>query len=451
MVLGAFLFPREAGACGGCGMGIGLERAATASLATFPQAACHSPAQMTDTSLAKPALRTPEFVALFSLTTSLIALSIDAILPAQRAIGQALAVTDPNNTQLVITLFILGMVFGEIFFGPLSDAIGRKKAILLGLAIYAVGTVVAMTADTLEQILLGRIIQGIGVSGPKIASRALVRDQYEGADMARIMSFIMMVFILVPMLAPALGQAILAVADWRAIFVAFLVLAAVVGLWMQLRQPETLPPSRRIRFSPANILVNGALILRHAKVMAYTFAAGLMFGALLLYLSTVQAIFLDLYGVGERFALYFAFLALGIGLASFSNSQLVHRYGMHRLSVTALLGLTLFSGSLLTVALMHGGVPPFTVFMALCFAAFFCNGLLFGNINAMAMQSLGRVAGLGASMIASISSLVAVVFSVTLGRFYDQSVVPLAVGFLLAALISLALLLAAHRSRAGAV
>lgn len=406
---------------------------------------------MTDTSLAKPALRTPEFVALFSLTTSLIALSIDTILPAQRAIGHALAVTDPNDTQLIVTLFIFGMVFGELFFGPLSDAIGRKRAILVGLAVYAAGTVVAMTAGTLEQILLGRVIQGIGVSGPKIASRALIRDQFEGAAMARIMSFIMMVFILVPMLAPALGQAILALADWRAIFLVFLALAATVALWLQLRQPETLPPPRRIAFSVATILLNGRLIVRHGKVMAYTFAAGFLFGALLLYLSTVQAIFLDLYGVGDRFALYFAFLALAIGIASFSNSQLVHRFGMHRLAITALLGLVLFSATLLAVALSFGGVPPFAVFMGLCFAAFFCNGLLFGNINALAMQSLGRVAGLGASMVSSVSSLVAVMLSVAVGRFYDQTVVPLACGFLLAAVVSLVLVLAAHRSRAGAV
>ncbi|WP_193369089.1 multidrug effflux MFS transporter [Pelagibius marinus] len=406
---------------------------------------------MTDTSLAKPALRLPEFVALFSLTTSLIALSIDAILPALGDMGQALAVGTPNDTQLIVTLFIFGMVFGELFFGPLSDAIGRKKAILLGLAIYGAGTVIAMTAGSLEQMLLGRIVQGIGVSGPKIASRALIRDQFEGAAMARILSFIMMVFILVPMLAPALGQAVLAVADWRGIFNVFLAIAAVVALWMQLRQPETLTPERRIRFSLASILANGLLIVRHGPVMAYTFAAGFLFGALLLYLSTVQAIMVDLYGVGELFALYFAILALGIGIASFSNSQMVLRFGMHRLAVTALVGLICFAALLLFLALSHGGVPPFPIFMTLCFAIFFCNGLLFGNVNAMAMQSLGRVAGLGASMIASISSLVAVVLSVVIGRFYDQTVVPLTIGFLIAGGCSLVLVLAARRSRQGEV
>src|SRR3546814_469878 len=169
----------------------------------------------------KPPLSLPEFVALFSLTTSLTALSIDAMLPALRDIGTALAVAEANDTQLIVGLFILGMVFGEIVFGPLSDAIGRKPAILVGLALFGLGAVVAMEAETLEQILIGRVIQGIGCAGPKIAARALIRDQYEGRAMARILSFIFMVFIIVPMLAPALGQLVLAVADWRAIFLVF--------------------------------------------------------------------------------------------------------------------------------------------------------------------------------------------------------------------------------------
>lgn len=396
-------------------------------------------------------LRTAEFVALFSLVTALTALSIDAILPALRAVGDALAVADARDTQLIVTLFILGMVFGEIFFGPLSDAYGRKRAILIGLLIYGLGTVIAMLADSLEQVLIGRIIQGIGAAGPKIASRALIRDLYEGRAMARIMSFIFMIFILVPMLAPALGQAVLLVADWRTVFILFLVLAAIVALWLGLRQPETLPPERRIRFSLGPILSNAALIFRHAKVMAYTFAAGLMFGALLLYLSTSQAMFLDLYGVGELFVLYFAILASGLGLTSYLNSQLVMRYGMHRLSVISLVSMVACASALLLVAIQYDGVPPFPAFMVLSFLMFSFIGLLFGNVNAMAMESLGRVAGLGASIIASVSSLVAVILGVTVGRFYDQTVFPLTLGFILAGSAALALILAAKRSNAGEI
>jgi len=399
----------------------------------------------------KPPLRLPEFVALFSVVTALTALSIDAILPALQTIGEVMAVEDSRDTQLVVTLFVLGMVFGELFFGPLSDAYGRKPAILAGLLIYAGGCLVAMTAGSLELVLIGRIVQGIGAAGPKIASRALIRDQYEGAAMARIMSFIFMVFILVPMLAPALGQAILRLTDWRAIFVLFLGLAGIAGLWLQLRQPETLTAERRIRFSVSTVLANGLLIFRHPPVMAYTFAAGAIFGALLTYLSTAQALFIDLYGVKDLFPLFFGILALGVGISSFTNSQLVMRYGMHRLSVTALVGVMLMAALLFAVARAHGGVPPFTAFMAICFLMFSCIGILFGNLNALAMQSLGRVAGLGASIIASVSSLVAVVLSVAVGRFYDQTAEPLALGFFLAGALSLVLVLAAKRSSAGEI
>ena len=399
--------------------------------------------------MSKPALRTPEFVILFSLVTSITALTIDAILPALRQIGEALAVADPKDTQLIVSFFILGMVFGDLIFGPLSDAIGRKNAIQTGLLIFVAGTIVSMTAASLEQMLLGRVIQGIGVSGPKIASRALIRDLYEGRAMARIMSFIFMVFILTPMLAPALGQAVLLIADWPAIFLLFLLLASVVAPWLGVRQPETLAPERRIRVSISALLNNSVQIVRHAKVMAYTLAAGLMFGALLLYLSTAQALFFDLYKIADLFPLYFAVLASGVGLSSYANGRLVMRYGMHRLSVIALVGMMGFGGALLGVALLNEGVPSFIAFMALCFGMFSCIGILFSNLNALAMENLGRVAGLGASLVSSISSLVAVIVAVAVGRFYDQTVVPLTAGFILAGLLSLVLVLGARRSTAG--
>jgi DHA1 family bicyclomycin/chloramphenicol resistance-like MFS transporter len=396
-------------------------------------------------------LSLPEFIALFSLITSLTALSIDAMLPALGAIGDALGVADIRNTQLIVSMFILGMAIGELFFGPVSDAIGRKKALMAGLAIYAGGTVIAMTALSLEQIIAGRIVQGIGAAGPKIASRALIRDLYKGDAMARIMSFIFMIFILVPMVAPALGQLVLKAAGWRMLFLIFLGSAAVVAVWLGLRQPETLAPERRIPFSLGPLAANTRLILRHGRVMAATLSAGFIFGAFLLYLSTAQAMFDDLYDAGDRFPLYFAMLAAGIGAASYSNSQLVMRYGMQRLSVAALCGMIVLSGTLFSISIMVGGAPPFAAFMALCFLLFFCFGILFGNLNAMAMESLGRVAGLGASIIASVSSLMAVAFSVMAGRFYDGTALPLAAGFAVAGVVSLTLVLASGKSTAGEV
>ena len=397
------------------------------------------------------AIKLPEFVALFALMTSLTALSIDAMLPALPEIAQNLSVTNANDTQLVVSMFILGMVFGESVFGPISDAIGRKKTILIGIAIYCCGAVLAMTAQSMTLLLVGRIVQGIGVSGPKIASRALIRDQYEGNAMARIMSFIMMIFIIVPMVAPALGQLILLFAGWRAIFFLFLLLAITVAVWLGWRQPETLPVERRIPFSIPAIIRTTGLVLKHSKVMAYTVTAGLVFGVQVTYLSTSQAMFQDFYNAGKQFPLYFAILALGIGMASILNSQLVMRIGMHRLTVNALVGLIFLSCLLLLVGLLTEGVPPFSIFMPVFFLIFFCMGILFGNINAMAMQWLGRIAGLGASLIASVSSLIAVAVSVSVGKFYNGTVFPLAIGYLVCAALALLLVISANKSRLGEI
>lgn len=388
-----------------------------------------------------------EFVSLFALMTSLTALSLDAMLPALPQIGESLSVQSFNDTQLVITSVILGMFFGELFFGPLSDAIGRKKAILLGLGIFCAGTVVALLAQTMTMLLVGRVIEGIGLAGPKIASRALIRDQYRGESMARIMSFIFMILVLVPMLAPALGQLILMVADWRAIFLSFLIIAMIVAVWFSLRQAETLTLDKRITFSLRSIFNTSRFIFRDVRVMAYTLSAGMIFGSLLIYLSIAQAMFADLYNIVSEFPLYFAILASGIGIASFINGQLVMRYGMQKLSIMALCGLLIFSGIFFLVALLFNGIPPFYWFMGNCYLMFICVGILFGNLNAMAMQSLGNIAGLGASFIAAVSSLVAVFFSVIIGHFYNATTYPMAIAYFIAALVSLVLILRARSAK----
>lgn len=395
---------------------------------------------------AEKPLSTFEFVALFSLITSLTAASIDGMLPALGVIGVELAAASHTSTQLVISLFILGMVFGELLFGPLADAIGRRKAILIGMSIFCVGTVVAMTAQNMEQLLLGRIIQGIGVSGPKIGSRALIRDKFSGDEMARMMSFIYMVFVLVPMLAPAAGQLIMTIFDWRAIFFSYLFLGVVVSIWLMARQGETLLVERRTPLAIGPLARNAKLIMQHHRTMAYTLALGIIFGGKLFYLSTAQSIFQDIYGAGNRFPLYFAMLAFGIGLASFSNSQLVVRYGMERLSILALCGLCTLSSALLSVSLVFDGQPPMLTFMVLSGSMFFCFSILFSNLNAMAMQSVGRVAGLGASMVSSGSSMIAVIIAVSFGRFYHQTTVPLSLAFLFAGIAGMILILLARRA-----
>ncbi|WP_028669268.1 multidrug effflux MFS transporter [Saccharospirillum impatiens] len=387
------------------------------------------------------ASRLIEFIVLFALLTSLTALTIDAILPAFPAMAASFSVTDATDLQLTISLMVLGMVFGELAFGPLADCYGRKWAIVTGLLIFTAGTLVAMFAQSLTVLLLGRLVQGIGVAGSKIGTRALIRDRFQGDAMARIMSFVMMILILVPMLAPALGQLVLWVAGWRAIFGVLLVLALIAGTWLVLRQPETLTAERRLPIRPAPLARTTLRILKHPQVMAYTVVAGLVFGCQVVYYSIAHSLFEDLYQAGARFPLYFAILAAGIGLASLTNGALVMRLGMFRQTITALIGMLVISTLLAGLAWLGEGKTSLAVFLFLGFWLFFGVGLLFGNINALAMQSLGQVAGLGSSIIASFSSLVAVAVSFAVGPFYNQTVYPLALVFFGAAAVSLVLVL----------
>lgn len=380
-----------------------------------------------------------EHIVLYALLTALTAVSIDSLLPGLREISSELAPAPPLSTQHVVSLFILGMVFGELFLGPLSDAIGRKQALVIGLGVYAIGTFVALFASSLEGVVVGRILQGVGVAGPKIATRAMIRDQFEGEAMARIMSFLFSLFILVPMVAPALSQGVIAFGGWRAMFAVYLVLALALGTWVVLRQPETLPPERRIPLRPRILLANGVRILANRRVALLIVATGFVFGAQLLYLSIAADLFADAYEVRETFPFYFALLAGGIGLASYLNGRFVGRFGMDAMARCGFLGLTLAGLLMLAASNAFDGRPPLMLLLLFGFAAFFSIGILFGNLNAMAMRSLGQVAGLGASLIASGSSLVASLFAVGLGPFYDGTVSVLAGGIFLAGAASLTL------------
>lgn len=378
-----------------------------------------------------------ERIILYALLTSLTSISIDALLPALRQIGEEVGVAPPLSTQHIISLFIFGMAFGELLVGPLSDAIGRKKALVLGVCLYAVGTITAMLAGSLEIVILGRFLQGMGASGPKIATRAMIRDQFEGDAMARVMSFMFMLFILVPMLAPALGQGLISLAGWRSVFGICLVIALLLGIWLLMRHPETLPVAKRIVFRPTLLVRNGGRILSKRRVTLLIIATGIVFGAQLLYLSTAADLFFDAYGIKGTFPFYFAVLATGIGLASYLNARFVQKFGMDAMTRAAFIGLASVGLFMLLASILWGGRLPLAALMAFGFSAFFAIGILFGNLNAMAMRSLGQVAGLGASLIASGSSFVATLYAIGIGSFYDGTAMNLAVGFFVAGVSSL--------------
>ncbi|MFT6605393.1 MAG: DHA1 family bicyclomycin/chloramphenicol resistance-like MFS transporter [Halocynthiibacter sp.] len=381
-----------------------------------------------------------EQLVLYALLTSLTAMSIDALLPGLRMIDAQMANSSRFAARHLITLFVVGMAFGELALGPLSDAIGRKKVLLLGLALYSAGTLIAMAAGTLEVLVFGRILQGVGVAGPKIATRAMIRDQFEGDMMARVMSFMFALLVFVPMLAPLLGQGVIAVGGWRGLFVAYLMIAMGVALWLIKRQPETLLAMNRIAFQPRLLLGNGMRILGNRRVSLLITATGLVFGAQLLYLSTAAQLFSDAFEIRELFPMYFAILAAGVGIASYFNAGFVLRFGMERMVQSALIGMALVGGAMLVAALIWAGRPPLGLFMLQGFAGFFAIGVLFGNLNAMAMRSLAQLAGLGAALIASGSSLVAALFSSVFSMFYDGSTLYFAAAFFAAAVGALLLL-----------
>ena len=382
-----------------------------------------------------------ESIALMALMVSLVALSIDAMLPALPDIGADLAVRRANDNQLVISALLLGLAGGQILYGPLSDSFGRKPLIVAGLVIFMLGCVLSMAAQSMAVMLAGRVLQGFGAAGPRIVTVALVRDQFSGPTMARIMSFVMAVFILVPALAPAIGQGILIVANWRAIFATFLAIAVVALFWLALRQSETLPPQRRMPLGLAPIARAVSQVCTTRAAIGFTIAMGLIFGAFVGYLNSAQQILQQRYALGVQFPLYFAVLALSIGGASMLNARLVTRFEMRHLCYAAFLAITALSTAYYVLALVSDGVPTLWSLMAYLMTTFFCVGILFGNLNALAMQPLGHVAGVGAAFVGFLSTLISVPVGTLIGQSYGGTVLPLVGGF---ALLSLAAFAAAR-------
>ena len=386
-----------------------------------------------------------EFVFLMGMMTATAALAIDAVMPALGLIGHALNVQSENDNQLIISLLFAGMALGQLIYGPLSDSIGRKPAIYIGFGLYIAGAVIAVLSTSLSVMLAGRFLQGLGAAGPRIVSVALIRDLYEGRMMASVMSFIMSIFIFVPAVAPALGEGLLFLWGWHAIFWLFIGVAALTLFWFALRQPETLPAAERAPFSLRHITAGIIETCKNPTAFGYTVAMGFIFSAFIGYLSSAQQVFQDIYRTGSMFPFYFGMFALSIGLASFVNARLVLRFGMRPISTTSLVALTLIAVAFLGVAALYDGVPPFWSFMAFGMLTFFCLGMLFGNLNAMAMEPLGHIAGIGAAVIGSLSTLIAVPIGVTMGRLYDGTLFALVGGFALLGAVSLAVMRATAR------
>lgn len=372
-----------------------------------------------------------EFVALMAFIMSLVALSTDSMLPALANIGQEFSITGGNTAQLTISLFFLGLALGQIIYGPVSDSTGRKPPIYAGFIIFILGSLVSIFATSFNMVLAGRILQGLGAAGPRSVTLSLVRDQYEGRVMARIMSFVMTVFILVPVIAPLLGQSILLFAGWRSIFTMLLVLAGICMTWFAARHPETLHEEYRGEFSVKWIGHAIHEFFASRTAVGYTILAGIIGGCFLGYLNTSRQIFQDMYLVGTMFPLFFAIVALSLGSASFTNAQLVMRFGMHTMAMRAMTMICCVSSLLFLIACFFNGKPPLVLLMIFFLCIFFGIGILFGNLNALAMVPLGKIAGLGAAVVGFISTLLQFIIGTFIGQMYNGTIFPLVGGIAL--------------------
>lgn len=380
-----------------------------------------------------------EFVLLMASLMSVVALAIDALLPAMDIIGSAMGVTDPVDNQLLIIMIFLGLGAGPLIFGPISDSWGRKPIVYMGFALFMLASFICIYAPNMEVMIAGRILQGVALSAPRTISIAMVRDIYSGDFMARIMSFITVVFLLVPTVAPAMGKWILDSYHWQAIFYVQLIFAILISIWFWRRQPETLSEQDRIPFTKT--IFNDGLkeLFKYRRTTGFTLISGFIVGSFLVYLSTAQQIFQEQYDLKQEFPYIFAGLAIAIGASTFLNGTLVLRFGMEKMVTTFLLGY--FGISVLYVLLyFNGGNPSVEVLLLFFGLQFFAIGFLFGNLRALAMEPIGHIAGIGAAITGFISTLMSVPISTFIGRFVTTTALPLFIGFSICSLLSIGIL-----------
>ena len=388
-----------------------------------------------------------EFIALMASLMAIVSLAMDALLPALGVIGEYIGITGVNNTQMLITMMFLGLGIGQLISGPMSDSFGRKPVIYGGFGLFLIASVISTTASSIEIMIIGRLLQGIGLSAPRTISMAIVRDSYSGNIMARIMSFVTVIFILVPAIAPAYGKILLDNYGWKAIFYNQMIIAVIVAIWFAFRQRETLKIENRATFN-GKMFVDGAKIFFGSKqALMYTIVLGFISGAFLTFLSTAQNILGIQYGLEEEFPYLFAVVAITVGVSTLMNGIFVIKIGMRRLVTIASVMFTLVSLSY--VVLFYGkSNPSIYVLMGFFMVQFLSIGFLFGNLTALAMEPLGKIAGIGAAINGFIASVIAVPIAGYIGSFLIDSALPMFIGFFTAGLAATILLTYINRTSA---
>ncbi len=386
-----------------------------------------------------------EFIVLMAALTSIVAFSIDIILPALAEIGSGYRLADDNDRQLVIVAFTVSFGITQLAFGPLADRFGRKILMIGALLFYACASFAASYAPSFEFLLAARVCQAVGAAGVRITTSAVIRDCFEGRDMARVMSYIFTTFMVVPIFAPAIGQGIMLMAEWHWIFTLLGIGSLMLAFWAHSRIKETLRPENRRSLAIGSIARAAVEIATNRVAAGYSLASTLFFGALMSMVVSVQQIFDDIYGLGNWFALAFAANAVGMAITSFMNARLVRTVGMRRMSHGAMV--CFVGSSFILFMASQFGTPPFLVtfvLMAICMMSF---GLVAGNYNSIAMQPLGHIAGTATSLIGTLTFTGGAVLGGLVGQSFDGTITPLASAFFAFGLGSLLIVLITERGK----
>ena len=389
-----------------------------------------------------------EFIALMALLMALNALAIDIMLPGLQEIGASLGVTNENHRQYVISAYLIGFALAQLAYGPLSDRFGRRTPMFVGLGIYIASSLLAVMVPSFGALLALRFIQGIGSAAMRVITISIVRDIFGGRAMAEAMSLIMMVFMVVPVLAPGIGQTVMIFGDWHLIFIFMAIMAACVGSWMYVRLPETLAPEDMRPFTPRSIIEGFRIVLTNRVALCYTLASTFIFGALFGFINSAQQIYVGIYGLGVWFPVAFAGVAAFMAFSSFVNSRLVGRFGMRPLSHGALLGFLAVNGLWLVLTLSWtDNLLPFPLFIVLFALAMFQFGWIGSNFNSLAMEPLGHVAGTASSVLGFMGTAGGAILGGAIGQAFNGTSVPLVAGFFILSIIGLVFVLIAEKGK----
>lgn len=388
-----------------------------------------------------------EFIAMMAFLMALNALAIDIMLPGLQEIGAALNVENENHRQYVVSAYLIGFGVAQLFYGPISDRFGRRKPMMFGLAIYVLSSIAVLFVPSFGSLLLLRFIQGIGSAATRVITISIVRDVFGGRQMAEVMSLIMMVFMVIPVVAPGTGQVIMLFGDWHWIFVFMAIIAVIVGVWMYVRLPETLAKEDIRPFTPRVIFDGFRIVLTNRVALCYTIASTFIFGALFGFINSAQQIYVGIYGLGVWFPVAFAAVALFMALSSFVNAKLVGRFGMRKLSHASLLGFIAITFLWLVVQVLGPQPMPFFLFITFFSLAMFQFGWIGSNFNSLAMEPLGHVAGTASSVLGFMGTVGGSLIGAGIGQAYNGTALPMVAGYFIVSIIGLGFVLLGEKGR----